>query len=614
MDAHEIDPATAFRAPEAIDAVVRPRRSVPRSTWNGAKAGFRWVSYIAGPISLVVAIVGLLLVVLGARAGHGWATYKFLAAAVIFYVGCVTYGVIIGGLIGLIAGVTNLAMASMLPASWRGGVNGPAPALPDSRIDGTAPVDTASIPRARPIWPWLIGVPTLLVLGAGFTAAVFGTGEVKRRLRAAEAAADRDDPYWRLDDLMAQREHVPGDENSAVVIAQALALLPKKWPEGQVRDAYDRLATVAANVQLADETAGTFRSELDTHREAVRIARTAAGYRRGRHELKLGRTLLDTPLPETQAARTAARLLAIDAAIRVQDSAPDGALESSCAILGAARSIGDEPFLISQLVRVAIGEVAMSTTRRVIGQGEPSDAALSRLQAVVLDELDQPLLLYGMKGERATLTELIRRIGAGEVPLAALSDEKFDRSDVHEDIGPWGALMFENQRAIGLEWMNRAVAIARRPPAEAARLWASWQADIDKVKATWLGLLTASLPLLMMPHVSASHSAHSRYRANLGATAILLAAERHRRKTGDWPTAIDAITPDLLPTRPVDPYSGQPFRLERRDGQIVIYSVGPNLIDEHGAYEPERWFERGHDDVGTSGWDVRLRRQPPLSD
>ena len=59
-------------------------------------------------------------------------------------------------------------------------------------------------------------------------------------------------------------------------------------------------------------------------------------------------------------------------------------------LLSIGRSIGDEPFLISQLVRIAIGTVAMKSTRRVLGQGEPSDAALARLQALVLDELAQP--------------------------------------------------------------------------------------------------------------------------------------------------------------------------------------------------------------------------------
>ena len=93
--------------------------------------------------------------------------------------------------------------------------------------------------------------------------------------------------------------------------------------------------------------------------------------------------------------------------------------------------------------------------------------------------------------------------------------------------------------------------------------------------------------------------------------AILLAAERHRLKTGEWPGSIAAIDPGLLPVAPVDPFTGQAFRMERRDGQILIYSVGPNLKDEHGAYDPTRWMKDGPDDFGTGAWDVALRHQPP---
>ena len=65
----------------------------------------------------------------------------------------------------------------------------------------------------------------------------------------------------------------------------------------------------------------------------------------------------------------------------------------------------------------------MKSARRVLGQGEPSDAALARLQALVLDELAQPLLLHGMRGRAGDVsTELIRRLGAGEIPISALSE------------------------------------------------------------------------------------------------------------------------------------------------------------------------------------------------
>ena len=146
--------------------------------------------------------------------------------------------------------------------------------------------------------------------------------------------------------------------------------------------------------------------------------------------------------------------------------------------------------------------------------------------------------------------------------------------------------------AIGLEWMNQAVAIVRRPPGEQVPLWEDWESNIERVKRSRFGIYTATLPLLMMPAMSSASHAHSRYQSELGATVIVLAAERHRRKTGGWPASIEAIDRAILPDPPSDPFSGQAFRMEHRDGQLLIYSIGPNRRDEHGAYDPKQWMKK----------------------
>jgi hypothetical protein len=118
------------------------------------------------------------------------------------------------------------------------------------------------------------------------------------------------------------------------------------------------------------------------------------------------------------------------------------------------------------------------------------------------------------------------------------------------------------------------------------------------------------LPLLLTPSLDVMDSAHSRYQAELGAMATLIAAERHRRRTGDWPASIDAIDSACLSHAPVDPFSGKSYRVRRRDGQFVVHSIGANLRDELGEYVPKQWSKGVTDDVGASAWDVRLRRQP----
>ena len=465
----------------------------------------------------------------------------------------------------------------------------------------------------------------LIATVAGYETGTILGGSVERRLAAAVAAADLDDPNWRLDDLLENREPVPDDENSSHVMDQVLAFLPKGWLATtnagseeerrrleQIKEAFDALQSTALNVRLSNKVADSLRAEMATLEEAVALARSLRGYRRGQHELEIGPTIQDTPLQQTQDARSVARLLVIDSAMRAHAGDMDGALDSCEAILGAGRSIGDEPFLISALVRIAIGSVALQSVRRVLGQGEPTDAALGRLQATVADELAQPLLVVPLRGHRGAYVELIRRVGYGELPITALSGtDKPGQAIPNPAESPWTKLWFDYQIVVHLEWMNEAIAIAKRPAAEHNACWIAWQARADRIMQTSVEKFTVVLPILLSPAVPATGTAFLRYQSELGATVILIAAERHRRKTGKWLSAIAEVDRSILSDAPVDPYSGQPFQMEHRDGQLFVYSIGPNSQDEHGDFNPKLWPKLGHDDVGAHAWDVSLRGRKP---
>ncbi len=219
-----------------------------------------------------------------------------------------------------------------------------------------------------------------------------------------------------------------------------------------------------------------------------------------------------------------------------------------------------------------------------------------------------------MNGERAMLDELIRRMESGEVPMSAITgtgptpaDGGRNASDV---LIPLVSVVFSGQRAIALEWMNEAVAISRRPVSEQRALLAAQDAKIANVRQARFGRLTAMLPLLLTPAMSAASNAFGRSQGELAATAILIAAERHRRKTGKWPATVKAIDPSILPDPPADPFTGKSFHIEYHDGQLVIYSLGPNGKDERGEYDPKLWNKGESDDVGARAWDVKLRGRP----
>jgi hypothetical protein len=619
--------------PDTLLETQRP--GLLRTSARGAKAGLRRTSYVAGPIVVLAMIPGLALSALGVGAGRGWPIMPgygvppILYRPIGFYLACAFFGLMMGAFLGLIRGMILRARSGTLVARLWAAANRPIRPFGGARAEVSTAGPAPPVRRCR-LWRQLLGVPTFLVLLA--TVAGFGTGVylgkmVDARLDAAISAADRDDPFWRWDDLLDHREVVPDDENSAFVVAEALESVPEGWPvpratipgrpsppPSEAAKAIDRLAEMPENVRLDDASAGAIHDELDKYREAIEIARTVADYRRSRHELVPGPLLIDTLLPETQASRTAARLLAADAAMRAHDGDIDGALDSCRAIIGVGRSIGDEPFLISQLVRAAIGTVAKNTARRILAQGEPSNAHLGRLQALLLDERTQPLFAIGMGGERAGLDELIRRIGTGEIAMDTLGRDvsKADLGTLRGVVFPWGKLMYDNQRAVALEWMNEAVRISRQPVAARQPLWKTWDANIVRVRNTrFASTITSTLPVFMTPATSNADRAQGRYQAALGAATILLAAERHRRKAGDWPKSIAAIDPAILPSPPLDPYTGEAYVVERRDGQFLIHSVGPNGRDDHGVpTDWKRMVKDGADDIGTGAWDVPLRRRP----
>jgi hypothetical protein len=492
--------------------------------------------------------------------------------------------------------------------------------------------------RRRRRWPWivlglLVGVPLLL----SFLAGVYNGREVDARLARAIAAADRDDPDWRFDDLLAARRSVPDEENAALVVARAVALLPPNWPAvtfvapgepaprpAPAQHAFDALMDTPANVWLEDGMSNILRDELREHEAAVLIARAVADYDIGRHEIEPLPNPYDILLTQTQATRSVARLLACDAAIRAQDGDPDAALDSCRAALAVARSIGDEPFSISQLVRSAVAAVALDAACRALAQCEASDAALERLQTLVLDERSRPLLAVALEGERASLFEFtrglrdgvlpfsdLRSINAHDLAIPTLTADSYGLGSMRTGIAPWGRLLFDHQLAVGLDWMNDAVAHSRRPSHEWVPLFRGWAAEVNRTRATRYGPYTTPIPMLVAAGVPVIPIAQLRYQAHLGATALLLAAERHRLKTGAWPGSIEAIDASILPVAPLDPDTGEPFRMDVGDGLIRVYSLGANLRDEQGAWDPKRAAAlQTDDDVGVVGFDVSLRGLP----
>ena len=380
---------------------------------RAAEKGARIAGYMGGTVSLLLIVPSLAMsaFALGAGRGLGLSMY-FFGGLGLFVLSCVVGGMI-GGVVGWIwarlgrlrlrgqetspgpGGQTPAAVVVETQSSldvWNAGRPSVQPGAGSGDPRPTSPGPGRQTPaagRGRRAWGrfvrilrWLaLALMLLLVICAFFLGRDVGKN-IDQRLAAAIAVADRDDRHWRLDDLLAHREAVPDDENAALVMDQVHALVPDKWPERErakvggepppepsAEEAFRMLEMTPGNFRMADPVVKTIRGELTKYQKAVTLAWTVAHYRRGRHELKIGRAVIDTLLPQTVQARTVGRLLTADAAIRAHDGDIDGALDSCRANIAAGRSIGDEPFLISQVFRMAIVEVAAQVDSAYAGSG-----------------------------------------------------------------------------------------------------------------------------------------------------------------------------------------------------------------------------------------------------
>jgi ABC-type transport system involved in multi-copper enzyme maturation permease subunit len=505
-----------------------------------------------------------------------------------------------------------------LPHGGEGGVRGrvaakplPAPTTPFSRdaqrsalpqllsTDGTSEnvelsthEELSGPSRSRRLAGWLLFLfPVIMALGwygySHFAA--------QNSLEEILASLNRSDPGWRLEEIEANRAVIPDEENSSNVVRAVRTKLPGDWETGKF---YEQVQAqdLAPEKQLNDQQVRGLTEILERVEPVLILGRRLADMPRGRNFIHWTDDGISTLLLNTQNARTAANLLMYDTLLRAQEEDADGALDSCTSILNSGRSIGDEPTLISTLVRIAIEGVAVASLERSLAQGQPGEDAMRKLQDLLEDEEKAPLMLTGMRGERAVFDRLLASLQSGKISLKKLR-------------GLWGggeemilvAGSIKSQRAIFLEIMTENVEASKLPVEQQ-------EAEFKRIDKT-----IVHRPLLirmLMPAGMKVDQAFLRSRAYLRTAIVALAVERYRREHGRWPATLTELVPSKLANIPVDPYDGQPLRYRRNTDGVVIYSVGPDKTDDGGKLDRKNWMAPSTD-LGIQLWDPAKRRQPP---
>jgi hypothetical protein len=239
-------------------------------------------------------------------------------------------------------------------------------------------------------------------------------------------------------------------------------------------------------------------------------------------------------------------------------------------MLNVGRSFGDHPLTISVLVRFAINAMTLHKFERFLAQVESDEATLERLQKALEQEAAEPLLLICARGERALGSEMVDHIkrNPAAARLAGIGSNKWYDAIMLRLPG-----LVNAQQAATLRHMNRFVAIADAKAEDQSDLFVKWEAEAN------------NLPWMMTPGMAKVGEANRRSQANLRCAITAIAAERYRLKNTRWPAKLeDLVTAQLLKAVPLDPYDGQPLRWKECPDGRLVYSIGPDRVDNGGVY------------------------------
>lgn len=433
--------------------------------------------------------------------------------------------------------------------------------------------------------------------------------EGEAKLARAVAELDATDPGWRTTDLEAAHNAAvaPPEQNAGEQALAAISLSTDEYKE------FDKRADFRRDLELPHlphpDDLAALRAALASSASAVEKIAGVRRYPGGGFRLSYKEPdLIGTLLNKTQRMRSAAGLLDYTALLLAADDKPDESLDLALCLLHLERAIGDEPFAISQLVRIAVLAIGYRSIERTLAwTTTATEPKLAEVQAELLRLGSLSRLKVTFRSERAVTFRLMENFASGAInqkvgPVTIQSPEGYLRETLLRRHWP-------GQQADALELFTRMVAVADLPTEQRAKAVAQIELEVDQWVSTTARTPIAVLFELLLPTVSKLVETDTRTIGLLRVAATAVACERFHLKHGRFPTALAELTPDSLPTVPADPYTGEPLLYKRTDDGAVVYVTGADRTDDGGKLKPAS--EKGFD-IGFRLFDPTHRRQPPL--
>lgn len=299
-------------------------------------------------------------------------------------------------------------------------------------------------------------------------------------------------------------------------------------------------------------------------------------------------TDINTPLPYLSPLRNMGRLLAVKSRFERLSGKCEPATETCVALLSFGNLIQrDAGCLIDYLVGISVLNMGIEETLEITRDSATSADQFSQLLRALesLTPVERGLI-HVTRVEYRCMSKIIDDLERGKYGVNEvlwLGDGKPERPVMCNRM--LGYLFQPNRTKLMFADVYRGMI------ANAGRTFANMK-PLDEEAS--IGFKISGAKLLLHPNAvgkvlcaillpSLDKVIEGKYRTECGINAarIIAALNAHRKREGDLPDDLQALVPEYLPSVPIDPFDGKPFRYSASKG--IVYSVGRDLVDSGGS-------------------------------
>ncbi len=291
-----------------------------------------------------------------------------------------------------------------------------------------------------------------------------------------------------------------------------------------------------------------------------------------------------TRFPHYGRFRQAARVMVARAALSAHDGDVEEALAWHKVIFRMSAHVAEEPALIAPLVAIAMQGIGVRGLRRLLSEAAIDPEATNAFEQCLRKVDMNAAFSHAMAGERAMgldYFDMAYRDPRSFKIMTGSSHSYVYRYALPTYLGPLAGPLKKRDYLAYLEYIGELVRISRLPSGTAIPQMEALQAELED-----LHVFQAPLTRMLVPMFSRLRSKCDLAVANIELCRTVLALKAYKYERGSYPASLKDLRKTLDWQLPKDPFSGQQFVYVPEEDGFILYSIGPNMIDDGGL--PER--------------------------